>query len=201
MDVLFMFRWKCLRNDDEHIVASYDKERIKLFLMQHGFDPNIQRIDITTNDGIDESDMLEEYTYGTRKRDHLYKIITTPRIVTTVVNEVGNDLSEAMTLGVCALRGEIEIFDRIAHLIDELDFVYILDGIKADTEYDLYDSEEYVNGYPYYESFARDRDTSTLFDQLHDESFHKKSVQPITLETYVSIFTLHFYAGIERSCS
>jgi hypothetical protein len=107
-----------------------------------------------------------------------------------------------MRFGACALRGEIEIFDRISKLIGELDYVYIIDEIDFESEYGEDDLYRY-QGYPYYESIAMDASTDRLYTDLYDDC--GKSMEnisaPFTIESYVSIFTNKLLIGQTETTS
>lgn len=198
-DPIYMFSWDPMHpttNSKSQTVMTLDRNMMTRFLLQHGFDPDHANIEVSYDDDLMDECELHEYTFGSRKRDRLYKLVTTAEIVAMVVKEVCDDLSQTLTFGACVMRGEIEIFDTITKLIESLDFGVILDHRNADTSgYDVADDREYCNGYPYYESFARDVDQDDLYDSVHNESYYKKEVQPITLESYVNIFTSIFMVG------
>lgn len=197
---LYVFTWTNMNNPEEpYGVYTYNLEDLKLFLSQHGFNTeNNSNVEVTYDtEGIDDADRdyVRIYTVGSRKRDQLYRIATTETIVSSVIMEIGSELSEAMTFGACALRGEIEIFKRITDLISELDYVYVKDGIVADTTDDDYEKYHVNNGYPYYEDIAKNADDSFLYDELYSDAVPQKQVQPFTIETYVNIFTDIYIIG------
>ena len=197
----YKFTWKPIHTNQKltyQTVYSYTREQMDRFLLQHGFEPTTANVEVVYDDeDIDDACLLHTHHFGSRNRDKIYDVETCEEIIIMVITEVADELASTMLLGACALRGEIEIFDKISKLLDQLDYTCINDPTTADTSgYDTCDTEEYINGYPYYESFAMNNDcNSTLYETLHAESFHGKSVQPITLESYVNIFTSIFLVG------
>lgn len=189
----YRFEWvplKRYKSDERSMcVETYDTELMKLFLQQHGFDHTQAKVTVT-DESAEETQMLRIFTFGSRTPNkRLYKIATTDEIVIGVAETVAEELSQAMQFGVCALRNEIEIFNRISDLINQLRFVYILENQLID---DVYSTEDdyasYEREYPYFETAAMNQDLSYLYESLITESHHSRPIQPITIESYVSIF-------------
>ena len=196
---LYVFKWKTINGKNSNEVFTYDRNDMILFLSQHGFSTEENNNVTVVMDDVarDDINYLRIYTFGSRKRDRFYRIATTETIMSTIVMDVGAELSDAMTFGACALRGEIEIFHKIDKLIQSLDYVYIMDGYIAsmnetDEYYDRYHEN---NGYPYYEDITKNADDSFLYDSLYNDSVPQKPVQPFTIETYVNIFTDVYIIG------
>jgi hypothetical protein len=198
MSQLFKFSWHPLHDPDTFMtVFTYDKNMMDLFLQQHGFDIQTANVEII-DDTISKDDMMyiNVFRFGSRKRDMIYNIATTLEIINTVTQAVADELQTCMQFGACALRGEIEIFDRISKLIGELDYVYIMDEI--DWTDDNIDTDMYrYQGYPYYEEIAMDASSDRLYTDLYDDCAVEKIDQiiPFTIESYVSIFTAQLLIG------
>jgi len=181
-------------------VWSENPEMMRMFLIQHGVDPNKARVQMfdmpkqyrapVHNMGIYE---LNYYLFGSREDKSVHKVVTTEDIMNNIVTNVAIDLSAVMSLGAAALRGDIQIFEHISKLIDQLDFIYIKDGAIADSSSE---DERYscAKDYPYYENEAMTRDDSYLYQRLYD-SIYPNKLQAVTLESYVSIFTRAYIIG------
>jgi len=198
----YKFTWKPMiqnANTTFQTVCAYDRESITMFLTQHGFDPNTAHIEIVYDEEeIEDGCLLHIHHFGSRNRDRLYDVMTCEEIMTYVITRVGDELNSTMELGACALRGEIELFGKISKLLEQLEYTFIQDPFAADASgYDSVDPKEYGNGYPYYESFAitKDEYVDALYEFLHTESHYSRPVQPITLESYVNIFTSGLLLG------
>ena len=200
MSSLFKFSWNALHDPDTfNTVFTYEKEHMTLFLQQHGFDVNTANVEVI-NDDIAQDDIMyiHIFKFGSRKRDRIYHIATTLEIISAVTEAVADELFTCMQFGACALRGEIEIFDRISKLIGELDYVYISDEI--DWADDNIDSDMYrYQGYPYYEEIAMDASSERLNTDLYDDCAIEKidQIMPFTIESYVSIFTNQLLIGLK----
>lgn len=194
MSQMYRFEWRPVNRDDElNSVESYDRDMMNMFLQQHGFDPQNANVFVVDDDHVDDSALLRPFTFGSRKRNGFFRIITTSEIVSGIAEIVADELSDCMTLGPCALRTEIQLFKHINDLIDGLSFIYVLEGTLADDS--STDDYDYRDEYPYYESIAMNKDLSYLFDSLCTESHYSRPVQPITIESYVSIFAKSFLIG------
>lgn len=182
------------------MVWSYDKDTMQLFLRQHGFDLNNARVNVVPCIGnINDETMLSIYKFGSRKRDRIYQIATTEEILACVLKRVGFNLSRTLSFGSASLRGDIQIFEHLMKLVTSLNFAYNIDSMAADaSDYDTIDREEYINGYPYYESFAINSDDSFVYESLFDETGPTKPYQPVTIESYVSLFTESYIIGSQE---
>lgn len=195
MDPYFYFTWKPINYDDtiedddsqENVVISYHKEDIQLFLLQHGFDPNTTHIEVHCDEDIFSDYILHPYVFGSRKRDRLYRIMTNKAIMDQVLYRITNELHACMSFGACALRGEIELFDRISKLVNKLEYGSIveenIDTIgDSPTEYPT-TSQEHLE---------------LIYNIFDGDTHPSRDVQPFTIESYVSIFTALFITGDEE---
>lgn len=202
MNMLFKFSWHPLNDPDTFTtVFTHDKEHMNLFLKQHGFNLSTTQVEIINDEdevSTDDIQYIKIFEFGSRKRDMIYRIATTLDILNDVTEAIADELCECMRFGACALRGEIEIFDRISKLIGELDYVYIIDEIDSEED-DLYRYQ----GYPYYESIAMDASTDRLYTDLYDDCSKgtKTVLTPFTIESYVSIFTNKLLIGQPETTS
>lgn len=187
-------------------VWTEDPNMMRLFMLQHGIDPKLAHVSM--------SDMTEEYRrpvqnmgiyeltmwkFGSRDDKTIHDVVTTQDIMNTIVTNVAIDLSGVMTLGAAALRGDIQIFEHIAKLVESLDFVYIKDALTADAggcddDYWLEAKADRAKEYPFYESTAVNQDDSFLYERLYDTIYPGK-IQAVTLESYVNIFTKIYIIG------
>lgn len=203
---LFKFTWHAIRDPDTFTtVFTHNKEHMTLFLQQHGFDPNSPNVEVVDDTCYEYKNSIKNdvsyiklFKMGSRKRDMIYQIATTDEIINEVTTAIADELCTCMQFGACALRGEIEIFDRISKLIGELDYVYITDEIDFESEYgedvDMYRYQ----GYPYYEEIAMDASVDRLYTDLSDDCTKGDSqLLPYTIESYVTIFTNLFLMGEE----
>ena len=204
MSQYFEFSWCPInRPDDRQLVQTDDPELMERFLFQHGFNKDNHNVRVVQDDPeeIDEGCRLKVYTFGSKKRDHMYKIATTEEIMVPIIEDVGDKLASTMTFGACALLGDIEIFSRILELVEELDFVYVMEA-QTDFSSMMTDFERQIyttTGYPYYEDIAMDANDEYMRDMLSTESEPQKEHQAITIEAYVRLFTDIFIIGRKES--
>ena len=178
-----------------------------LFLTQHGFDPKRAHVKVVEHTEEYEQkpignkkglSLLNRYIFGSRDDKTLHTVVTTEEILTSILTNVAIDLSGVMTLGACALRGDIQIFAPITDLIEELDPIYVKDTHAADVgcneEERLERIGDWLKEYPNFESYAVNEDDTFLYERLYDSMYPGK-VQMITLESYVSIFTRLYIIG------
>lgn len=198
MNQYFEFYWHS-GTGERYVVQTDDPELMDRFLFQHGFMQNRDQVYVVHDDPeeIQESFRLVTYTFGSKKRDQMYKIVTCEDIMVPIIEEVGDLLASVMTLGACALLGDIEIFSRILSLVEELDFIYVVEN-QVDMTDSMTDFEQQIytkSGYPYYEDVAMNADDSYMRDCLYDASVPQKEYQAITVEAYVRLFTDMFIIG------
>jgi hypothetical protein len=204
---VYEFSWKPMyqSTDDRHYVQTTDKQMMDTFLLQHGFDPATANV-IVTNDSQysdDDSITLHVYTMGSQKQDRLYHIITTQEIMTVIISNIAYELLETMSFGACALKCDIELFDRIEHLIHELDYVYIREtSPSSNANPEDYDNEYYRMRYPNYpiypshEEISRDDEEDSLDEFLMvDTKPSNTNAVPFTVEGYIEIFTRECLLG------
>lgn len=171
-------------------VYAYDQELLKLFMKQHGFDYQHAIIKVIDTNHTQKIPKLAEHQLymwklGSNVDHKIHTIATTYNIMENIVNSVAYDLTSCIRLGAPSLRGDIEIFSHISKLIDKLPFITVLDGA------DLEDA-----GYPTYESYAMDESQDTIvYEEMFAEVDCDGPFQPITLETYVHLFTTYFILG------
>lgn len=203
---VYEFSWKPMyeTTDTRFYVQTTNKSMMDTFLLQHGFDPTTTNV-VVTNDpqySDDDSITLHEYTLGSQKQDRLYHVITTEEIMTVVISEVAWELMETMSFGACALKGDIELFDRIDHLVRELDYVYIRETSNSTCSPEDYDNEYYRTvhpGYPLdptYEELSRDDEVDAMdeFLMVETKPSHTDPI-PFTIEAYIGIFTRECLLG------
>lgn len=206
MDI-YEFSWVPLNRKatDENVnnmmfVQTADRKMMDLFLLQHGFDPQTPNVRVTHDETYSDDDeiTLHLYTFGSKRRDRLYQIATTEEIMTTVITTISQTLSDAMSFGACALRGdEIELFARIQSLIEILDFVYIRETNPIFQENSVDDYYRYTMRSRSYE-MSRDDDTDVLSDELFDSSKpNQNEPVPFTIEAYLNIFAKDYLLGKE----
>lgn len=207
-----MYPLEIRRGTKPTMVWTTEPEMMRTFLKQHGFDPTLSKIQIFKptedfNKPIRNEVMkcmLNRYIFGGRDDKTHQTVVTTEEIMNSVVTNVAIDLSGCMWLGACALRGDIQVFERISNLIDELDPIYVKDLKAADSGNDGEEEGNLLNQfdrlaarlseYPFYESIAMQDDDTYLYERLYD-SVRPDVVQMITLESYVSIFTKLYIIG------
>lgn len=173
---------------DEKEVVSYCKEDMMLFLMQHGFDTRNPRIEILDDavESVDSDALLHEYTFGSKKRDRMYRIMTTKEIMNSVMYETTGNLTSCMSFGSCALRGDIQIFEKISELINGLEY----GGI---TEENL---DKPVRDYcPTDVENIESEQTDIIYTILDGDTHPSRDIQPYTIEWYVRIFTEMYILG------
>lgn len=184
-------------------VQTLDKNMMDLFLIQHGFDPKNADVKITSDDDYSDDDMitLKIFRVGSRKRDKIYQIATTTEIVMEIISTISVELLDTMSFGACALKGEIELFNRVQSLIEKLDYVYIREtnpGFLENMDEDAY-AYRYPGypGYPSsYEELSRDDDIDALTESLYNAAnWTTDGIQPFTIESYISIFTRDYLLG------
>ncbi len=200
---VYTFKWHAIEwkpSDGEMYVQTVDKHMMDLFLIQHGFDPRGANVTIENDPddySYDSTTTLRMYTFGSRKRDRIYHVATTDEIIMDIISDVSVELSDAMSLGSCALKGEIQLFSRVEELVEKLDHVCIRET-QVDYRDDAYYSYRYPGypAYPCYEEAMRDDETDALTGDLYDES-QPDTIDPIpiTLETYISKFTRDYLLG------
>lgn len=204
MDI-YQFAWRPLRYSDTRtstIVQTHNRELMDLFLQQHGFDQQSSNVVVYATDSpktiVDDMSELHIFKFGSRKRDQIYQIATSLEIMVSLIQDVADDMVSTMSLGACALRGEIEIFSHINDLISKLDYVYIQEtnGLYREDSSEDYRYSGYP-GYPCYESIARDDDTDldALYDELYQCASNNNGIQPFTVEAYISLFTKEYLLG------
>lgn len=184
----FRFTWWPINTsnvvDEPNTVISFSKEDMSLFLLQHGFDPNTHHIEVVNDDDVFSDYILHPYVFGSRKRDRLYRIMTNKAIMDQVMYRVVGELNACMSFGACALRGEIEIFDKISKLINGLEYGAI--------------TEEHIDTYgdsPTEYSTTESEQQDALYNIFDGDTSPHREVQPYTIESYVSIFTLLYITG------
>lgn len=194
-------------NVKPRVVITHDEMMMRLFLQQHGFDPNTANVAVYR--GAAAKSLMEQYsgddltkfTFGTRDRKRMYPIITTISLVEDVTAEIGKALSLAMSLGPLAARQDVEIFDRVGTLVDSLPYVYVKDLYSIDDSSTDEDHERsrteipryYASGYwdlPGEDEF----DDELLFEELFADIDEGKT-PPINMETYVSWFVKNVVIG------
>lgn len=202
---IYEFSWKPFNRPkgDKHYVQTHDKKMMDLFLTQHGFDPNSAGVIVTDDPQYSDDDTitLHMYTFGSQKQDRLYHIATTQELMTVVIAEVTAELMPLMSFGSCALKGEIQLFDRIDKLMSHLDYAYIRETSQHNSP------EDYDNGYyhtvypnypidPTYEELSRDDEQDALGEFLEiDAKPSDTDPVAITIEAYVSYFTQECLLG------
>ena len=195
----FEFEWRPINDSSMvHVVQTDKRELMDKFLFQHGFKDQADRVRIVYDDKMESCSELTEYKFGSKKRDKLYTVVSNEDIIAPIVEEVGFLLASVLSLGACALMGDIEIFSRINSLVEELDFVYVSETSAMVESMTDYEKQIYTkSGYPYYEDLAMDvnSDDSWLMEQLYAASCPQKEYQAITLESYVKYFTEIFIMG------
>lgn len=187
-------------------VQTHDENLMRMFLTQHGFDPNTPNVKIIEDPQYNDDDTIALHTYqiSSRERGKVYKITTTFEIMERVINEIAYELNQAMTFGSCALKCEIQLFERIQELMDELDYVCIQEtsstnasGFDEMAEYGYYRISGRIPDNDY-EELSRDDQQDTVFaDLIETVNDHKLLPIPITIESYVSFFTDIYLIGKE----
>lgn len=180
-----------------YFVWSPYPEDIQRFVQQH----NLSKLDIKWMILLDEDrdeyiDIIcpeyyaETYKFQSAQDRKVYTVITTREFLSKAVDDVADELSDALQFGPAALRGEISIFRTVVDLVDSLPYSAVLDADIADTLHDSYEMGSERHDYdPYDPDFMPDR--TFTFNSMHDTSL-QDGLQPITLETYVRTFTAFF---------
>jgi hypothetical protein len=125
-----------------------------------------------------EDMMLREFRFGSESGDDLFTIMTCDMLVQDAIRDVCEELCDSMTFGPCALRGDVELFDKIATLVDELPYACLSDPDYADA---MSSADETYDGD---DDFAFERDCSITWDAIYD-AYMSHPVQPITIEAYI----------------
>ena len=147
----FYFSFRLLDKTIEEIFT-FDRNTMLLFLTQHGFDIDIAHVQIYHNINEDISPcwddirehMLKPFVFQSNVSGEKFTIYTTDNLLTSILDDVGETLSDTSMFGSLSLRTEIEIFDDINKDIETLRFGTIMDHNIANGEYEY---EEEHRGY------------------------------------------------------
>ena len=201
----FRFRSPNMKESLAHYVLTQDPEKMKMFLIQHNFDPTAAVIEYLPSEKheSDESCMLDTFMLKSNYSDKTYKIVSTEEMMWHCSEEIASIMSSSLVLGPAIIREEIPIFDIIADLISQLDHVYVLDKTICDPNTkkpyaDKYEQicavEDVSYVHPEHDKIwmqaygePASYDDSSIYESFA-ESCEKDRPMPFTLEMYVSYF-------------
>lgn len=199
---LFRFRFKSpgMSDNMSYFVLTDDIEKMKLFLKQHNFNPELANIDcvmLKDHEGDGEF-MLEPFIIKSNYSPKEYTIMSNEHMIYECANEVASIMSSSLVFGPSIIRDDLPIMKVISELVNELDHTYILDHTTCDEAGKPYSSayEQFTKvGYPAVEYANRlslkddpaGYDDSALYESI-SASVGKGYPLPFTLEMYVSYF-------------
>ena len=181
-------------------VWDYNESNIKKFIIQHNMSMN--RIKIHTVNSvkqfesfipeISETDMLECFIFKSNHSEDIYHIMTSRVIVDEIMAILSQEFTMNMRFGTAILRNDVELFERIPDVIDNLDYGTLFDFGMADTvmDNDIYANDNaYSNDSEYYDNdFTYEQDPDVIYSLLKKDSYKPEQVQPITIEAYIHYF-------------
>lgn len=187
LDVVDVFRFQfASKSGKSNVVYSLSKEDMSLFLKQHGFDLNNAYVDvIKENLSKINEDLLMTYNFKSNTLANTFTLSTTTNFINDAIITIGSDLSASLMFGLVSIYGDIEIFELISSLIDEVPHVFIIDQYIADESNNYHN---YIDN-PIADKFYSDGyDDEGIYESLLEASVIN-NIQPITIEAYVKYFT------------
>lgn len=200
---LFRFRFKSPGMSDNmcYYVLTDDVEKMKMFLLQHGFNQADINVDVVwMKDHEDDGEyMLEPFMLKSNYSNKVYRIMSTEHLMNECANSVASIMSSSLVFGQWVIKNDIPIMQVISELVDQLDHTYVLDHTICDPEtgkpyssqYEKYtkcgfpDPDTYNNAYMY-EGEPAAYDDSALYESL--TNINRDHPLTFTLEAYISYF-------------
>lgn len=202
--VLFEFEFASIEDPCENMryhVYSFNREMIKLFAKQHGFNPDDMCINIHSDinheddEKMNDNLLLKVYRFKSNFSNQEYRIISCQRFIDKAIEDAGQDITARLWFDTIIMRHDIEFIKLINRLVKKLSHVFIMDNLLVD---DLWNEENdnketfhksyNIPGYDDYWIEGCSNYSEYVVDSLFDSSIENE-VQPITIESYVKSFT------------
>jgi len=208
MDLFYFEFSSCKQKSDEQFnyrVFAESMNDMNMFLIQHNLHDQVQNVEVVdpahpTNLDTVSYNMIKPFVFGSNKSKEIFTIYTSEEFVSDAVGRVGSKLSASLLFGEAITRTDVELFDRLTNLINDLPYCDIIDFELMNQESNLImEFKEKRNEYFYYTGIAPAEDGAEaliyqgLYDSMQaamdDTCYLTDSIQPITVEAYVKAFT------------
>lgn len=181
------------RADSRRFVWSYDRDMISRFLMQHNIDAASVKWYVFLKEDFNQYKKMLEPEYELSvfhmksfRDNKVYSVVSSLDFISDALEDVCEALCDALMLGPCSLRCEIEVFRKIVDIIDEIPYAHVYDCDIADVPTENDWDEHYT--YSDDGEMKNNMDLSITYDPMYDK-MRGTGLQPITLESYIRSFT------------
>lgn len=191
-DIVYVLEYKDIENTPCY-VWSFNKQHIYLFMNQHNISSDRVRITMhdvdefsqTYNPNIGETDELKPYYFKSNNTNEYYLIYTTECIIDEICDNISDEFTRYLSFGAGIMREDVELFSRIAELIEQLPYANIME-LQLLNENDPKYNCGYING-KYMDVDTYEYDHSETYESIKNDSIHNQ-LQPFTLEAYIHYF-------------